>query len=568
MGRKDAQQSAASAAARKASGVAVSKSSLPSKKILVAVVVALLGALYWHYGQEGEAAPDRLVKKKTFTGPNFDELMARAEVRFNAGEIGSAVKDLVAAQERNLESVVPIQSLQEFRKQKFPDGEPHYVKAAVKAGVERLEKVLFSELYATGELEGQRDSLIRLAKLHMLYHELDDPAKSAEELEVASQLLSKLIRPRDTDQTLVECKKVAKELSAVVSSREKLTQELRAGGDPKAFAKSLVPEPKFTAVERVEADISSKELHEKYLSKGKPVIVKDYAKRIFANAEKAWGWEEMTAVCGDMDILLSQRQSQARELWGGLAQSGSNRSLASWIEEVRGGTAPKDHYLMDWGLQGRCDKFLEQFVVPKFFTGDLWKRLPFNSSGARDFFGRHPSVFVGPAGSGGALHVDSYASTFWQVLLQGKKKWTLFSLPDYHRRVLLYAGLEHEVMPLFPLPGEVQDTARLPLLAVADEFRVTVDVLPGELMIVPHDTPHMVENLEDVLAISMNTLHRPALARVREDLRARMCFSPEEKAYPANLKVLSRAMEFAEENLEVDLPYADYKSYGVPKKSE
>merc|ERR1719378_1699438 len=133
---------------------------------------------------------------------------------------------------------------------------------------------------------------------------------------------------------------------------------------------------------------------------------------------------------------------------------------------------------MDWGLVNRCEELLERLTIPKYFAGDLWKRLDFNSSGATDLFARHPSIFIGRAGSGGSMHVDSHASTFWQLLLRGRKRWTLLALPDALRRVLLYAGVEHEIMPHYPRPGEPLPGDKLPLLAVTEHFKITAEVGP------------------------------------------------------------------------------------------
>jgi len=307
------------------------------------------------------------------------------------------------------------------------------------------------------------------------------------------------------------------------------------------------------------ANLSALEYIQEYAEKRRPVIITDYAAQLLPG-HGSFSWDDMRTECGDMEVYLSQRLSEARHLWAGLGHASEKRPLSTWLDEVTAGRAANNTYLMDWGLAGRCDSFLQQFVIPKYFAGDLWKRLPFNSSGAKDFFARHPSLFVGPAGSGGTLHVDSYASTFWQLLLHGRKRWTLYALPDNLRRTLLYAGVEHEIMPLVPPPGNAAVTGdRLPLLEVAEEFKVQVEVLPGELMVVPHDVPHMVENIEPIMAISMNVADQVAVQRLREDLQARSCFS-EDHAIAANLRVLDRAVLPVPN--EVDVPFSEYRTYG------
>ena len=37
-----------------------------------------------------------------------------------------------------------------------------------------------------------------------------------------------------------------------------------------------------------------------------------------------------------------------------------------------------------------------------------------------------PSLFISPAGLSSELHVDAFASHFFMVLLEGRKRWTFF----------------------------------------------------------------------------------------------------------------------------------------------
>lgn len=157
------------------------------------------------------------------------------------------------------------------------------------------------------------------------------------------------------------------------------------------------------------------------------------------------------------------------------------------------------------------------------------------------------------------MHVDAFASTFWQLLLRGRKRWTLFALPDELRRALLYSGVEHEIIAKYPLPGEERNASAYPLLDVAEEFKVVVEVGPGDLMVVPRDVPHMVENLEDVLAISMNVLDPPALPRAMEDLTMRNCFSDVDWL-GINLRLLSESPSPAAMS-ESDVPFAEFRAY-------
>jgi hypothetical protein len=537
MGRKS--NSGASAAAQKAAGVPVKASGrqLPPSWLLI-VIGAAASALVAYWLQP--AKEETVLQAPGDVGPMLQDLMNSAKQHLREGRLATGINHIVQAQKKDVNSAEPAELLDSLREHFSGRDAARHARSAVRSGMERLELVLYDELYDSNELH-DADSLFKLARLKMLYHPLDDPKESHTMLTSAQHLLSQQVDDLRQEgkfraqSQLSECLSVSKGLTDIVKERVQLSSDISRGKTAADVAARVLPSPPFKEVDR-RAGLSLKEYRDEYLAKGRPVIITDYADKVLGGP---WGWEAMHEACGDMEIVVSERSTEARHLWAGLGHSGANSSLGSWMKAVREGTASPDSYLMDWGLVGRCQAFMDKFVVPQYFAADLWKALPFNSSGAKNFFARHPSVFVGAAGSGGALHVDSYASTFWQLLVEGRKRWTLYALPDQVRRTLLYAGVEHEIMPLTPAAGEKHDSARLPLLDVADVFKVTVEVSAGELMVVPHDVPHMVENIENVLAISMNILDDVAVPRVIEDLHARACFSSDE-ALQANIGILER----------------------------
>lgn len=564
MGKKASSAKSAALASKGVKGQGASSSTA----IIAGVVLLLAIAGGWILQsrlQESKVAPGAASSASAPVEPEAEgdssEVLAhaaRGEALLDQGKITEGIRELVAAQRLDASSVRPAEVLGAFRSG-LGEKAPQHIRSLVKGGIEQLEKALFEELDSQGELEG-RDNQLRLAKLKMLYHPSDEPVQGEKDLSAASTILAKL-NAEEKEARVGECERVAQNMESIAQHRRELTDELKRGASVKDVAKRLVPKPAFTSVDR-RAGLSFKEYMEEYVQKKRPVIITDYAERMFGGG--VWGWDEVREACGEMDIYVSERQQEARHMWASLAHGDEKRSLSSFIDGVRAGTAPEHEYLMDWGLAGRCDAFTEKFIVPKYFAGDLWKKLPFDESGAKDFFHRHPSLFVGRSGSGGALHVDSYASTFWQILLKGKKRWTLYALPDALRRTLLYAGVEHEIMPHVPLAGDDRGDA-LPLIDVADEFKVVVEVNAGELMVVPFDTPHMVENVEDILAISMNVLDHVALPRVVEDLRARTCFSSDD-ALTANLDLVTNNLPQRDLELE-DVPFSVYRSYGKGSES-
>ena len=82
---------------------------------------------------------------------------------------------------------------------------------------------------------------------------------------------------------------------------------------------------------------------------------------------------------------------------------------------------------------------------------------------------------------------------------RGRKRWTLYALPEELRRALAGAAVRRDAArdrtPPVPLPGEAwtpEVLERWPLLRLASAFRVQVVVGPGELMVLPPDTAHLV----------------------------------------------------------------------------
>lgn len=55
---------------------------------------------------------------------------------------------------------------------------------------------------------------------------------------------------------------------------------------------------------------------------------------------------------------------------------------------------------------------------------------------------------MGPGRSGSGLHIDPLATSAWNALLQGRKRWVLFP-PGTPRSVLLPPGMEREAVSWF-----------------------------------------------------------------------------------------------------------------------
>ena len=117
-----------------------------------------------------------------------------------------------------------------------------------------------------------------------------------------------------------------------------------------------------------------------------------------------------------------------------------------------------------------------------------------------------PSLFIQPPTSSCGLHVDSYGTSFFQVLLRGAKRWRVFA-PD-------------EAARLYPRPPRFKsfqvedvfapDYERFPLLRTAHVHEAVLR--ENEVLFIPAASPHQVFNGKDnakatdgpVIAISTN----------------------------------------------------------------
>jgi len=114
-----------------------------------------------------------------------------------------------------------------------------------------------------------------------------------------------------------------------------------------------------------------------------------------------------------------------------------------------------------------------------------------------------PSLLLGPKGTRTALHIDSDATHFWLLLLKGKKKWRIFPAQD---RDALYQNAFDDSLLItgFEDAGEVMRLQERvsPSLNETMPWEFTMEA--GDLVIVPHKSPHQVENLEDTVAVAGN----------------------------------------------------------------
>ena len=175
-------------------------------------------------------------------------------------------------------------------------------------------------------------------------------------------------------------------------------------------------------------------------------------------------------------------------------------------------------YVVDFSIGRLCPSLLEDvaFKMPRYvqdvlqsigrqFRADDKNRL---EHGKQDdvlskFVDHWPSLFMGPSGTRSGLHVDSIGH-FWQMVVSGKKKWTIFH-PNIH----------HRLMP---------DALRRTFLLKTDEQqskipRWEVELNPGDLIMVPSRAAHQVLNVEGGIALAGNFVDAQSLKDVMIELQ-------------------------------------------------
>ncbi|KAF5828704.1 hypothetical protein DUNSADRAFT_17204 [Dunaliella salina] len=147
-----------------------------------------------------------------------------------------------------------------------------------------------------------------------------------------------------------------------------------------------------------------------------------------------------------------------------------------------------------FGDRSTSKSMLKDYTVPHFFAEDLFqhvgkkKRPPFRW------------VVVGPPRSGSGLHIDPLATSAWNALVHGHKRWALFP-PGTPKELLLprEPGIEREAVSWF---GKVYPRTLAPEWPAARPMDIIQG--PGEIVYVPNGWWHAVLNLDLTVAVTQN----------------------------------------------------------------
>lgn len=253
----------------------------------------------------------------------------------------------------------------------------------------------------------------------------------------------------------------------------------------------------FDNIARVCADsLSVDEFEARFETPGVPVILTGLVTR-WAAFER-WDIAALRSRLGDTPFHVS----------------GHEMTLAHFLDYAQSTTDEQPLYLFDKSFAESAPALGEEYDVPTFFGSerDLFASLP------AEFRPDHRWLIIGGARSGSLWHVDPNATSAWNGLVRGRKKWILCPPHAPPPGVLASADGAHVTSPLSLYEwyrvfyGALAARRRC---AVADRPREAV-VCAGELLFVPRGWWHSALNLEPAVAVTQN--YAPA-ASARHVLR-------------------------------------------------
>ncbi|KAF9423959.1 hypothetical protein BGZ94_008115 [Podila epigama] len=252
----------------------------------------------------------------------------------------------------------------------------------------------------------------------------------------------------------------------------------------------------YVSVENIDrrSELSLETFIEEYEKPGKPVIITDGAKH----------WPAMQR--WSTDYFLKQWPDAV------LRAESVDMKLTDYFKYAKGTKDESPLYLFDKNFGERCQGILDDMEVPIYFREDF-----FGMMGGE----KRPDyrwLIVGPARSGSTFHKDPNATSAWNAVITGSKKWIMFPphiLPpgvftnDDESEVTSPVSLMEWFSNFYASTQIPEDPAERPLEGICRE---------GEIMFVPRGWWHAVVNLDDCIAVTQNYVGSQNLRETMEFL--------------------------------------------------
>ena len=222
------------------------------------------------------------------------------------------------------------------------------------------------------------------------------------------------------------------------------------------------------------------------------------------------GGRRMIEPCDEQHSVKQSPQRHAERLWAGLEELSDeeigNKTLNDIMDMQDSG---RDLYVHDAPIDRLCPELLIDGVVKasKYFPEDFLEQLPMqylrvdpgsrcypHTEGPDGHSHGFPSFFIAKKGSGSRLHIDSKSTRFYMVVLTGRKHWRMVNPNESQRlaRTRRGIGAFDAFQPTESSPITIHD-------GIANA---------GDIVFVPEDWAHQVENIGDTFAVAYNFIDR------------------------------------------------------------
>ncbi|ASZ09478.1 cupin-like domain-containing protein [Chitinophaga pendula] len=215
----------------------------------------------------------------------------------------------------------------------------------------------------------------------------------------------------------------------------------------------------------------------------RPVLIKNVANH----------WKAMTAWTPE---VFSTRYP---DLWVRVVRTDNSEAkvmmLQDYFRYMQDPGEENPYYLKDWVFEEDCPELLQDYDVPSYFSSWLEHMDPAEKPALRWFY-------IGPAGSGSRMHLDTMDTSAWNAVISGQKHWLFFPA---EQSSCVYNG---EVDAFHP------DFERFPLLAAAEPIYCIQG--PGDIVFTPSGYWHQVYNARPGISITENFVNETNIEQVKQ----------------------------------------------------
>lgn len=219
------------------------------------------------------------------------------------------------------------------------------------------------------------------------------------------------------------------------------------------------------------SNLSYDEFVKEYVSVGKPVIITDVMQDWKALTK--WTLDFFKSQYGSIEYLVKDDKKQERGIM----------SIADYIDYMSVNDSEDRLYLANW-VVSYYPELLEDYKEPVYFP-NWFQRLPRKILQKYEY--DNPEIFIGYKGTSVGLHKDPSSCAAWLGLISGRKK-IIFFTPEQEN--FLHDGKVDAFNP---------NLESFPLYTKAKPVEVILE--PGEIIYIPPEWWHQVENLENSIGM-------------------------------------------------------------------